>query len=214
MPGNKKIFINLLPGIFVLFTQVMLSQDSIFFRATIPVKAKVIEVNNTEIKYYRDGNTTGPLYVVSKNSVACIKYADNYIDSFSVVIINRKIYPKLILKHTTVYCNNKEVSTAELLALLEEVEDTIIQNKLIDQFNAMRKYRSKHFTNGVFGSIALAGGLFYGFIGYSLRAPEFGLGAAVAGVVVFTPAMILSSVNKKKYLMELKLLVNNYNQLK
>ncbi|MBA3681083.1 MAG: hypothetical protein H0W73_07930 [Bacteroidetes bacterium] len=218
MPNNKLIIkILLLFGLQILFTLKMLSQDSIFFRDNIPLSAKVIEVNNTHVKYYREGNTSGPLYVVLKNTIAFIKYADNYIDSFSIVTLNTEVsnYLKLDIRGGNIYCNKEKINDAALRELLEQIKDTLIRNKLIDEFDDMKRYQRKHFTHLLVGTGVFAGSLFYGLIfGTISNSIETFAAFAAAGTLVFVPAMISSTKNKNRYFMKMKILVNNYNQLK
>ncbi len=216
MPINKQIIkFFLLFGLQILSITKMLSQDSIFFRSSVPVSAKVIEVNNTEIKYYRNENSSGPLYISSKNNIAYIKYADNYIDSFSVITVTaHKPYPKLEIKHGNVYCKNKKINNAQLLELLEDIEDTTSQNKLIDEFNLMKRYQKKHFTNNLGATIVFGGSAFYGLLFFALNVPELAIIMVAGGAVIFVPAMIFSIKNKKKHLMQQKILVDDYNHLK
>jgi hypothetical protein len=62
--------------------------DIINLRKGDIVKAKVLEINETQIKYKRCDNLDGPLMVINKNDVYSIKYTngntDNFIKTFQV----------------------------------------------------------------------------------------------------------------------------------
>lgn len=56
--------------------------DIITFRKGNEVKAKVIEINETQIKYKRCDHPDGPLMVVNKNDVFSIKYVNGLVEHF------------------------------------------------------------------------------------------------------------------------------------
>ena len=58
----------------ILFTTTSYSQDVIFKRNGSQVKAKIIEIGTSEIKYKVPGNPDGPVYAIDKNSVNKIVY--------------------------------------------------------------------------------------------------------------------------------------------
>ena len=58
----------------ILFTTTSYSQDLIFKRNGSQVKAKIIEIGTSEIKYKVPGNPDGPVYAIDKNSVNKIVY--------------------------------------------------------------------------------------------------------------------------------------------
>jgi hypothetical protein len=195
----------------------MLSQDSIFFRNGAIVRAKILEVNSQQVRYYNFDNALGPKYTVNKNTIVFIKYFDNYVDSFSVAISEpqRSTYPKLEIKHSLVYCYGEQINDATLLQLLEGVKDTVARNKLIDEFDDMKLYQRKYFTHSLAGAGFFGVSAFYGLIyGGLLHSPELFIAFTGVGVAVLIPAMISSIKNKNKYLMQMRVLVKNYNELK
>src|SRR5687767_8191517 len=52
----------------------MQAQDTLYTISGQKIPAKVIEINQTEIKYKKATNLDGPTYVVDKNDVALIEY--------------------------------------------------------------------------------------------------------------------------------------------
>ena len=59
------------------------SQDVITKKNGDDINAKVIEVNQTDIKYKKQSSLTGPTYTIDKNEILMIKYADGSKDIFN-----------------------------------------------------------------------------------------------------------------------------------
>lgn len=76
----KKIILSLL---LCLISHTLYAQDIITFRDGKSVKAKVLEITQTEIKYKRFSNLDGPLYTINKNTVTQIQYKGGDIEEFS-----------------------------------------------------------------------------------------------------------------------------------
>lgn len=66
-----------------LISHSLYAQDIITFRDGKSVKAKVLEITQTEIKYKRFSNLDGPLYTIDKNTVTQIQYKGGDIEEFS-----------------------------------------------------------------------------------------------------------------------------------
>ena len=66
----------------LFFSSVLFSQDQIIKRNGQVIKAKVIEVGTSEIKYKLPDNIDGPLYAIDKNNVAKIMYENGHVDNF------------------------------------------------------------------------------------------------------------------------------------
>lgn len=77
----KNIFLLLLTSIFSLTA---FTQDLIIKRNGEEIKAKVLEVNISIIKYKKDDNLNGPTFEIKKSDVFIIKYAN-----WSTDIINQ-----------------------------------------------------------------------------------------------------------------------------
>ena len=90
----------------VLYFNAATSQDLIINKAGEELKAKVVEVTDNEIKYYKSDNINGPLYSTSSSSIFRIVYANGNIDTINrnAVIIDEnylkvsKENPKSLLK--------------------------------------------------------------------------------------------------------------------
>ena len=76
----KKIILSL---ILCLIAHSLYAQDIITFTDGKSVKAKVLEISQTEIKYKRFSNLDGPLYTINKNTVSQIQYQGGDIEEFS-----------------------------------------------------------------------------------------------------------------------------------
>lgn len=59
------------------------AQDQIFKKDNAKLEVKVLEVNPVEIKYKLKSNPDGPLYVINKNEVALIIYANGEHETFA-----------------------------------------------------------------------------------------------------------------------------------
>lgn len=60
------------------------AQDMITKRTGEKLEAKVLEISTTEIKYKRFSNLEGPTYVIPKNEVMLIQYADKTTEAFDL----------------------------------------------------------------------------------------------------------------------------------
>ncbi len=59
---------------FVIAASTTFAQDTLYTVSGQKIAAKVIEINQTEIKYKKATNIEGPTYVVDKTDVALIEY--------------------------------------------------------------------------------------------------------------------------------------------
>ena len=73
--------------IFILCTiQLCLNaQDTIYKRTGDVIPAKILEINIKEISYKRSDLLDGPLFIINKNEIQKIKYANGAVDSFKVI---------------------------------------------------------------------------------------------------------------------------------
>jgi hypothetical protein len=67
-----------------LSNNVSFSQDLINKTDGVEIKVKVVEIDDTNIKYKKFENQSGPVYSISKKDVDRIKYENGSIDNFSV----------------------------------------------------------------------------------------------------------------------------------
>ncbi len=67
----------------LFFSVTLFAQDQILKRNGQVIKAKVIEVGTSEIKYKLPDNIDGPLYAIDKNTVTKIIYENGHVDNFT-----------------------------------------------------------------------------------------------------------------------------------
>jgi hypothetical protein len=60
------------------------AQDTIYKRAGGVIPAKILEIGIKDISYKRTDISDGPLFIINKNEIHKIKYANGAIDSFKV----------------------------------------------------------------------------------------------------------------------------------
>lgn len=78
----KKIIISLFLSLFTL--SICFSQDTITLKTSEDIKAKVLEVSPTEIKYKRFDNLEGPVHIVFVADVLMIRYENGTKGIFNV----------------------------------------------------------------------------------------------------------------------------------
>jgi len=69
--------------LFLLLPKYFFAQDTITMRSGEVIQAKILEVNETEVKYKKYNYQDGPTFIVSKNRILMIKYADGSKDVFT-----------------------------------------------------------------------------------------------------------------------------------
>jgi hypothetical protein len=77
----KKVIITTLATIFTLMH--CFSQDVITKKSGEEIQAKIIEVGQTEIKYNKFDNLSGPIYIMPKSDVSMIQYENGTKDIFN-----------------------------------------------------------------------------------------------------------------------------------
>jgi hypothetical protein len=75
----KKLILLLL----LLLPKYFFAQDIIVMRSGEEIQAKILEVNELEVKYKKFDYQDGPTFIVSKSKIFMIKYADGSKDVFS-----------------------------------------------------------------------------------------------------------------------------------
>jgi hypothetical protein len=75
----KKYVLLLLLCCFSVFVS---AQDTLFMKSGEVIKAKIIEVNETNVSYKKTSYPEGPTFIVAKNKIAKIVYGDGSVDTF------------------------------------------------------------------------------------------------------------------------------------
>jgi hypothetical protein len=68
--------------IFSCFTLFVSAQDTLFMKSGEVIKAKITEVNETNVSYKKTSYLDGPIFIVAKNKIAKIVYGDGSVDTF------------------------------------------------------------------------------------------------------------------------------------
>ena len=146
------------------------SQDSIRFMTNNIIAAKISEVSITTITYHRFDNLDGPHYIVNKQDIRYIKFANGTVDSMRVEVAKptteaNLVYkneranpsetytgaPKIIIKRNRLVYNNRGLGETKLLMLIDNFPNKEGKIKLMTEYNAMKKYKTKQYTAGFVG---------------------------------------------------------------
>jgi hypothetical protein len=200
---------------FILMLLVMvncaIAQDTIRFRSGDVQAVKVNEVGLTEINYNRFDNLQGPKYVVEKNDVSFIKYAGGHIDSFQVVIPEKKNLntssqaivqsgeQKIIIRGNKLFYSNRPVGEHRLNKLVIACPDNAKKNAMLKTFTQMKRHKRQQY---LFGFVGLGVGIASPYIGFIASAFSYDftplvVGASVGAAVGITGA-VLSGIQKHK----------------
>jgi len=69
---------------FIFLSATVFSQDTIFFVKQYQYVVKVIEIEDSKVKYRKFENLEGPIYSVAKNEILAIHYSNGTRDTFNV----------------------------------------------------------------------------------------------------------------------------------
>lgn len=87
--------------------------DTVFFINGEKIEAKVLEINQKNIKYTKCNSQQGPLYTVLKSEIARIKYANGTEDNFHQPVVRREVQVE----------EKKKILTDELKDTVQYVKD-------------------------------------------------------------------------------------------
>lgn len=76
--------------VIILFASIFTSygQDSLFFKNSKPISAKVVEIGLLEVKYKLASLPDGPIYRVPRETIQFIRYSNGRQEDFSLPVIN------------------------------------------------------------------------------------------------------------------------------
>jgi hypothetical protein len=114
----KKIILSACFSFIILLS---FSQDVIYKRDNTRIEAKVLEVNQTEIRYKMFANPDGPLYVIYKSEVVKIQYPNGQVD----------VYNPEIKKEETISPGAKEQEKMSLNFMDESLRRNIVSLNLL-----------------------------------------------------------------------------------
>ncbi len=78
-----KLFVTFLILLFLFIQHALLAQDRIVLKHGQEIQAKVLEVSRSQIKYKKESNPEGPVYIEKKYRIERIVYQNGDIDEFA-----------------------------------------------------------------------------------------------------------------------------------
>ena len=186
--------------LFSLFSCSLIAQDTIRFRNGEVKAVKVNEITDTEIKFNRFDNLTGPAYVAEVNEVKSIRYKNGSVDTFTITkaksepetpvyvdnVPAEKSFEKIEIRGKTLKYKGRNINNAALFELIQNYPDKDKKNILMQEFNLAKKYKKNHGT----GLAMLFGGMLFSMISLGADAPAgsvgftLGTGASIFGAVI------------------------------
>lgn len=217
--------------ILICCANALLAQDTIRFTNGNATPVKVNEIGETEIKYNRWDNITGPVYVVNKNEVRYIRYVNGMKDTFAVAkpkvetpkietpkvetpletpgYVNNTPQPpafqQIIFTHKRLYYDHRPLNDKGLLMVIRKHPDQGVQNLMLKEYSKISVYKNNR-TIGLF--------MLYGGIATTVLSGAFGpnTGAALlVGTAAGISGSIIAIVNKNKRNAKRKEIARIYN---
>lgn len=222
----------------------LFSQDSIRFMNNSIIAAKIFEVSTTDIKYHRFDNIDGPQYIVSKQDILYIKFANGIVDSIhteaSKPTTEPKLeyknetanlptastdVPKIIIKRNRLVYNNRGLGETKLWMLIDNFPTKEGKMKLMTEFKTMKKYKNAQYISGFSG---LGLGLASVITGFSLASADTRatttnnvstvvgdiVGGAAVGIILGVTGSTISTIFKAKRLKKRREIAEMYNDMR
>lgn len=216
----KKLFL-----LALCYVSALSAQDTIRFTNGSAAPVKVNEIGETEIKYNRWDNITGPVYVVNKNEVRYIRYVNGMKDTFAVAkpkvevqtpvaetpgYVNnppptQPAFQQIIFVHKRLYYDHHPLNDKNLLVLIRKHPEQGVQNLLLKEYTKLSTYKNNRMI-GLF--------MLYGGIATSVFSSAFGQnagGALLLGTAVGISGSVISIINKNKRNAKRKDIARIYN---
>lgn len=222
----------------------LFSQDSIRFMNNNIIAAKISEVGITDIKYHRFDNLDGPQYIVNKQDIRYVKFANGTVDSIRIEVAKVTTEPKLeyknetanlpttstdapkiIIKRNRLVYNNRGLGEAKLWMLIDNFPSKEGKMKLVTEFNTMKKYKNAQYISGFSG---LGLGLASVVAGFSLASADTRgtttnnistvvgdiVGGAAIGIILGVTGSTISTIFKAKRLKKRREIAEMYNDMR
>lgn len=212
----------------MLFTCSLGAQDTIRFTDGKESAVKVSEVGLSEIKYNRFDNLTGPVYVVEKDLVKYIKYANGSVDTFNIskpnievpktettqsetpAYVDNTVAPSFqriqIIGKKKLFYDHRPLNDKGLFKVMKKHPEQGVQNLMMKEFAKMSFYKGNR-NIGLFM-------MFGGMVGATIVAAASGDGAGavfVLGSAVCISGSIIATINKNKRYASRKKIAKIYN---
>jgi hypothetical protein len=211
------------------------AQDTIYKRNKEVIQAKIAEISSTEVKYKRFTMQDGPLFVIGRDEVQRIKFANGVVDSFAItqpvaaqpVVIQQisPTQPSVIYQSTpvltgiiqnprpgTYYFNQARINEKKLLFIATDKNRVWKDKELTKAIMATHDYKNNQYISGFGGPVVLIACL----IGSSQMVQNGGnenvAGALVFnGIGIFIASQIISPMFKRKRAKSARRVVELYN---
>ncbi len=189
----KNLILSILCAVFALSSA--FGQDMIVKRNAEEIEANVEEVNDTQIKYRRFSNPTGPVYSISKNEVLMIKYENGEKDVFTEAttpaqtLATTPVSPgKMTSRAGNFFLDGRQISIAEAKDLS------------IPYAEAIKHIRTGQGIYTLSIIMAIGGGGLLGWqLGAAIAGRDISIGGLVAGVLVTGGAFGIGAVTVAQY---------------
>ena len=159
MINIKKLLFFLL--LMVLATNFSFAQDMITKKTGEDIKAKVLEVSTTKIKYYKFDMPDGPIYTILKSDVLIIRYQNGTKDIFDD--------SKQLSKKNDI---NKKIENKKIYPIKEEVNKKTIKNDTLknneSKIKIVNNYKIKYGIKGGLNYANLTSGDSKAIIAYNI----------------------------------------------
>ncbi len=201
--------------LFLISAVSLYGQDTIRFTNGVATPVKVNEIGETDIKYNRWDNITGPVYVVTKNEVRYIRYVNGMKDTFAIAkpkvespvkensetpVFESPGYvntpsatpaqQQIVIVRKRLYYNHHALNDKTMLGLIRKHPDQGMQNIMLKEFSKISAYRNNR-TIGLF--------LLYGGIATSVICLGSGSGGGfLLGTAAGISGSIIAIVNKNR----------------
>lgn len=204
----------------------MQSQDTIFKKNKDVIAGKVEEITPSEVKYKKQDNLSGPLYLIPRTEVFRIKYANGFADTL-------KEEPQTQLSHQN-FSDAQTNSSAKKLSTYAKASDKDLhfaimtlpasdsKEKMLLEYKGMMKYKRTQIISNSVGwglGFAVPFVVTLGTLGnYDSFTEQSGVGLVVTGALVGaairTTGQVLRKINKNKKLKARQNIILLYNQAK
>ena len=197
-----------LTALFFLFCYSVTAQDTIHFRNGEESAAKVYEITETEIKYNRYDNPSGPSYVAAITEVKSIKYKNGMIDAFTFIkadaeqetpayvnnLYSENSFQKIGIRGKTLSYDHRGVNNAKLFELIQNHADKDTKDVLTREFNLVTQYKRNHGT----GLAVVFGGIVGSLISLGLT-DDIGAAGFFLGTGISITGAIMANINRNKH---------------
>lgn len=208
--------------LFILFLMASLvagAQDTIYKRSGEIISAKIAEISTAEVKYRRFTMPDGPVFVIGRNEVQKIRFANGVVDSFAVtqpvqtqtvmppespVIIQQQSTPVLtglIENHRagSYYYNGARINEKKMLFIAADKNRTWKSKELDQAILATGDFKKNQYISGFGGPAVLIACLIAASQSVQNNSNSNVSGALVFnGIGIFIASQIVSPMFKSK----------------